>query len=264
MKKTVYTSLFIALVLMGCKDKEKPTIEPKSETTDKTVVTEVGKSKGYQLMVQKCFVCHFPTPNREKKEQMIAPPMLRVQEHYKPAYPNKENFIAAIKSWVKEPTEEKIQMPGASRKFKIMPYMDYSDEDIRLIAETLYDVDFGSTPKGQHKHKGSKKLHLNKGKKWKLSEQAVANVKHIIEKLDRFESKEVADYQVLGKEIFNTAKTLILDKDIEADTFDQVQTYFHNVEGDMHLLMQVESIESAIEIKAKLQKRMNKFFDYFE
>ena len=31
-------------------------------------------------MTQKCYLCHFETPDPSKKDQMIAPPMLRVPE----------------------------------------------------------------------------------------------------------------------------------------------------------------------------------------
>jgi len=262
MKNIFFISLFLTLVFTSCKDQKKPIAAPESDTTSTQVV---NGTDGYKLMEQKCFVCHFPVPNPAKKDQMIAPPMLRIQEHYKPAYPNKEEFIAAIQSWVKEPTEEKIQMPGAARKFKIMPYMAYSDEEIRLIAETLFNVDFGASPKGELKqHNEKKKLQLNKGKKWKLSEQAIANVKGIINKLDQFHSKDLADYQDLGKQVFNTAKNLILDQNIEGEALDQVQIYFHNVENDIHLLMEAKTIEEAQDIKEKIQKRMSKFFDFFE
>ena len=49
----------------------------------------IYNSKGYELMKQKSFICHFEKPDPSKRESMITPPMVRIQEHYKPSYPTK-------------------------------------------------------------------------------------------------------------------------------------------------------------------------------
>ena len=38
-------------------------------------------------------------------------------------------------------------MPGAVRKFNLMPNLGYNKEEIKLIAETLFEIDFGTMPK---------------------------------------------------------------------------------------------------------------------
>jgi len=197
--------------------------------------------------------------------------MLRVQEHYKPTYPDKEDFVAAIKLWVKDPTEDKIQMPGATRKFEIMPYLPYTDKDIELIANTLFEIDFSvdfiaqGSEKGQSNGHGKKQaLQLNNGDKWQLNKEAIATVSGIIKKLDSFKSVNVKDYQNLGKEVFQTAKTLILDKTIENQKFEQLQAFFHNIEEDTHNLIQVKTVEEGQKQQEIIQKKFSKFFDFFE
>ncbi|MGB8375735.1 MAG: hypothetical protein WCE57_10480, partial [Salegentibacter sp.] len=98
-------------------------------------------SRGYELLKQKCYICHFEKPDPSKRDQMIAPPMLQVQEHYKPTYPNKEDFVNAIMAIVKNPSAEKTLMPGAVKKFNLMPKLIYDDAELRLIAETIYEYD---------------------------------------------------------------------------------------------------------------------------
>ena len=271
MKQLFFISiLLLVVVATSCKDTKKST---EGNVSQDTIAQNRQDSEGYKLMEQKCFICHFPVPDSSRKDEMIAPPMLRVQEHYKPAYPNKEDFIVAIKSWVKEPTEDKIQMPGASRKFEIMPYLPYTDEEIVLIATTLFEIDFSADIKsqgsGQGKGQGNghgkkQELQLNNGEKWQLNKEAIATVSRIVKKLDTFKSDDVIAYQNLGKEVFQTAKTLILDKTIENQKFEQLQAFFHNVEEDTHQLIQVKTVTEGKKQQEILKKKFRKFFDFFE
>ena len=264
MKNTFFFVLLLIL-FSNCENrKPKNTNEP---VTKNKLTQNLKQRKGFELMQQKCFICHFPVPDPAKTDQMIAPPMVRVQEHYKPAYPEKEAFVDAIKAWVAKPSEDKVMMPGAVRKFKIMPYMAYQEEDIQLIAETLYDFDFGvAFPKNDLKQRmaTNQKLQLNSGNKWQLDATAITSVKNIIKELKDFDSQEVEEYQQLGNHVFNTAKTLILDKNTDAKALAQVQVFFHNVEDNMHQLMQVKTVEDGKEQRQILQKKFSKFFDFFE
>lgn len=271
MKKVIFISIFLLVAATSCKDTKKTTKKKVSETA---ITQNIQQSEGYKLMEQKCFICHFPVPDGSRRDEMIAPPMLRVQEHYKPAYPNKPDFVTAITAWVKNPTEEKIQMPGAARKFKVMPYLPYTDEEIKQIAETLFEIDFSADFKdkghGQGKGQGNgghgrkQELQLNKGEKWQLNKAAIDNANEIIQKLDTFKSDDVKAYNQLGKEVFQTAKTLILDKTIENEKFNQVQAFFHNVEEDIHNLIQVKTVKEGQKKQEIIKKKFAKFFDYFE
>jgi len=264
MKKGIFISILFLVSVTSCKDKKK--VE-ETHTDKATIVQNSQKSEGYKLMEQKCFICHFSVPDRSRKEEMIAPPMLRVQEHYKPAYPNKSDFVNAITAWVKDPTEDKIQMPGAARKFKVMPYLPNTDQEIKLIAETLFEIDFGVDLKGKdhgNGHKRKQNLQLNNGKKWQLNKEIIANVNDVINQLNSFKSDDVKAYNQLGKDIFKTAKTLILDKDIESQKFEEVQAFFHNIEEDIHQLMQVKTVAEGQKQQKTLKKKFSKFFDFFK
>jgi hypothetical protein len=258
MRNLFYISTISLLSFTSCTKENKVDIKK-----DIAVVTNqsVYDSKGYELMKNNCFVCHFPKPDPSKRNQMIAPPMQKVQEHYKPAYPNKEEFVKAIKTWVANPSEDKVQMPGVVRKFNLMPKLVVADEDIKLIAETLYEIDFGISPK---MHNQNQELQLNNGKKWKLNKTAINKATTIIKKLNEFKSNDVNTYQNFGKEIFDTAKTILLDKNLSAKPLEQLQVFFHNIEGNMHNLMKVKTIDEGKEQQEILKKKFNAFLEYFE
>jgi len=93
--------------------------------------------KGYQLIKTYCYVCH--NPNVTRHDQMIAPPMMMVKRHYQPNFTNKEDFINAIVNWVHHPSAEKALMPGAVRKFKIMPPLAYPKEDLEAMWIEIYE-----------------------------------------------------------------------------------------------------------------------------
>ena len=259
MKKIFYILIASIFFFSTSCTKEKKTVVKKeiAVNTDQLIY----QSKGYKLMEQKCFICHFPKSDPSKRDQMIAPPMLRVQEHYKPSYSKKEDFVNAIRTWVANPTEDKVQMPGAVRKFNIMPKLAYADEDVKLIAETLYDIDFGVSPK---MHNNNQKLQLNNGKKWELDKTAITKVNTIIKKLNNFKSDDVNEYQNFGKEVFSTAKTILLDKNISNEKLEQLQAFFHNTEENMHDLIKVKTIEEGQKQQVILKGKFNEFLNFFE
>lgn len=237
-------------------------ISCESNNENKSTVKDITQSKGYELMTKKCYICHFEKPNPAKRDSMLAPPMLRVQEHYKPSFPNKEAFVEAVVKWVNNPNLDDALMPGAIRKFKVMPNLFYDEVEIRLIAETMYDYDFGSMPK----HKGNKlqKVQLNNGTKWKVNEGTIQQISQTSQLLQEFEPNDISDYNQLGKDVFNHSKTIMLDESYSGELFDQLHYFFANVEENMHLLIATKSIDEAKEQCEILKIKFGKFNQYFE
>ncbi len=262
MKKLTY--LIISIFLISLTSCEKKTTD-KAQTSDMAVqtTTKVTSSTilGYDLMKQNCFVCHMEKPDPSKKGQMIAPPMLRVQEHYKPSFPKKEEFVNAVIAWVKNPTEDNVMMPGAVRKFNLMPKIEIKDADLKLIAETLYEIDLGNMPKMNAQK--TKKLTLNNGEKWVLNEKSKETIKSIQEKLSK-NYTDVKSLNQLGKDVFSEAKNILLDKSYNEKTFSQIQLFFHNIEGDMHNLIAAKTIEEGKKEQQILVDKFKKFNTYFK
>jgi mono/diheme cytochrome c family protein len=97
-----------------------------------TLVAE--EMRGEALFQQLCAECHVSEGAPTK-----APPMFAVVNHIKGSYPDREEFIERIVDWVWQPDASQSLMPGALRRFGPMPKLGYDAEQVRLIAEYLFD-----------------------------------------------------------------------------------------------------------------------------
>lgn len=258
---------FVGLISCNSNKKNKENLQSENSNTKEIVVhkkvtsTIKVQSKGYKLMQQKCYICHFETPDPSKRDQMIAPPMLRVQEHYKPTYTNKEEFVKAIMAFTKNPSEEKTLMPGAVKKFSLMPKLPYDDAELNLIAETIYDYEFSQAPKMKMM---ASVLQLNNGKKWVLKKESILLINTIIKKTSNFKSTKIEAYNKLGKDVFNDAKTIMLDDSYQDELFNQIHIFFAGIENNMHTLMSTTSISEANKELTELNQQLKGFHNYFE
>lgn len=90
---------------------------------------------GKALMELNCNACHSPTAEENAR---IAPPMIAIKKHYLKEGMTKEDFIADIQKWIKDPSESISKMPGAIKKFGVMAKVDYPKETIDQIADYLF------------------------------------------------------------------------------------------------------------------------------
>ncbi|MCF6167245.1 hypothetical protein [Lutibacter sp.] len=258
-KNIKYLAIIISTVLLSCNNSKTE----KANNTGKMVAqSDIKKSEGYKLLESKCYICHFKTPDPANINQMIAPPMLRVQEHYKPSYPEKEDFIKAVMAYVNNPSEDKTLMPGAVKKFNLMPKVIYNQNELKLIAETIYNYEFGSAPKVRMQM--LRGVQLNNGERWKLKHETIEIVDNIINKLYTFKSDNIADYSQFGKDIFEQAKFIMLDKSYTGTKFEQIHVFFNGAEKDMHSLIEEKSIDNAKKTIEDLKIKFNNFYDFFE
>ena len=146
MKHVITIILFT--IFFGCQKSEKPDYAVKSQAPD--VVQE--KHPGKKLMEMQCYICHNP---KTAEQNRIAPPMIAIKNHYLTKGISKEDFIKDIQNFVKNPTAENSKMPGAVKKFGLMPKQYYSDKTIREIADYLYDNDV-EKPKDYDENHGKK------------------------------------------------------------------------------------------------------------
>lgn len=97
----------------------------------------VDNSNGKELMENNCFSCH----NTQGTDNMLAPPMQRVKDHYLDENTTKDEFVTSIVEWCKNPTEENSRMPGARNKFGLMPKQEFDWDEVAAIASYLYEND---------------------------------------------------------------------------------------------------------------------------
>ncbi|NER10887.1 Cytochrome c553 [Muriicola jejuensis] len=126
--------LLVPFIFLSCREGKKndPTPEPLSDP----IVMDQSLEHGKKLVESECYVCHNP---KAEEADMIAPPMVAVRSHYTDKKTTREEFSRSLTDWLNDPRPEKVKMRGAYRRFGIMPYQPYSEEDLRDISAYLYD-----------------------------------------------------------------------------------------------------------------------------
>jgi len=130
-----YFILFSFLGLVSCQN-DKKEFQPIKEKNNTYELTQ--EHEGKKLMETNCYLCH--SPNAGENEGRIAPPMVAIKARYidKEGY-NKDEFIAAMTSFVKNPTEDKALMYGAVKKHGLMPRQVFPEGSVEKIAEFMFD-----------------------------------------------------------------------------------------------------------------------------
>lgn len=146
--KVIMAGIFAGSLMVSgglwAEDKAAP-VEGATEAAEATVATEAAAESteneaevrsGEAVYQSVCMACHvaegMPT---------VAPPIFAVKNHVLGAYPEREAFIKQVTEWVKAPDEKNALMPGAIRKFGLMPATEVPDEELQAVAEFLYDSD---------------------------------------------------------------------------------------------------------------------------
>ncbi len=134
---------------------------------------------GFQLLEANCFTCHSP---RGGMDVRVAPPMIAIKKHYINENTSKEEFTNALIAFVTHPSKEISKMPGARKKFGLMPQMDFSEEQLTQIAAYLYETEIEAPDWFEEHYQQERKKHgkanttltsLEKGKKYAMATKAI-------------------------------------------------------------------------------------------
>ena len=257
--------IFVLIIAFGCRGNEqsKSNSENKNDNNN-TLVATPNNDKAYSLLKKHCYICHL-APG----DEMIAPPMVRVKEHYLPVYSKKEDFINAIVKWVKNPNEDDALMPGAVRKFECMPPQAHIPEDtVRLIASYIYDNELEMPRHFMRNHNGNRHNRRNqnagnRNEKIKVSKVVLQTMDEVKKIMQEFSPQNIDDYNKLGKMIFDKSKIIVMDKSNKGEKWDILHDYFSGMEEDMHRLMATKDIEEAKTLKRRLSNKISKFDSRF-
>lgn len=74
-------------------------------------------------------------------DERIAPPMFAAKNHYKDLT-NKQDFVEVLSAYLQAPSEDAARMPGAIKKFGLMPDLDLDAETADAIAAFIWETDF--------------------------------------------------------------------------------------------------------------------------
>lgn len=123
----------IFMILWSCSGGDDSSISSKMQRQ-----IENEPHPGEKLIEKHCYLCH----NQESQEDgRIGPPMTHVKMHYLDAYPEQAEFTKQLISFVQNPTEDHSIMPGALKKFGLMPKQQFTPETLEQIADYLFTRD---------------------------------------------------------------------------------------------------------------------------
>ena len=125
--------MLLVFLVFSCKKKPASEVSSVEQQVEQTPVQHEGK----KLMETKCYLCH--SPSEPEKGKRIGPPMVGVKGHYLEEFKDKESFVNAISDFVKAPSQEKVKLKGAVKRFGVMPYQHYPEQEIRKIAEYMFE-----------------------------------------------------------------------------------------------------------------------------
>lgn len=95
-------------------------------------LSEVGDNRdNFESLCQSCHVA--------QGRPAVAPPAFAVAHHVKAEVSERQAFIEWVLHWVQSPDVERSMMPGAVRRFGLMPRLNYREGQIRSAAAYLYD-----------------------------------------------------------------------------------------------------------------------------
>ncbi len=157
----------ISLSLFACKKNNNTSYEDSSEVVELT--SQELAEKGKKTMENKCYLCHNPSSSEKNR---VGPPMAAIKARYLQDASTKEEFVNSIWHFVEKPTKDKAKLKGAVKRFGVMPYQKYSQEEIEAIAHFMYEYKI-EEPEwfGEHWEKNHGGEYGQKGKEWNAEEQ---------------------------------------------------------------------------------------------
>ncbi|MBZ9627908.1 DUF3365 domain-containing protein [Psychroflexus sp. CAK1W] len=161
MKWILMVSVILAS-LTSCKKSSQGDKAEYFELKSTDINSEEIAVRGKTLMENKCYLCHNP---KAEEGSMIAPPMIAIKARYSKDAKSKKEFMADIWNFVEKPAQDKAKLKGAVKRFGLMPYQPYAQEDIEAIAAFIYDYEI-EKPEWfeQHWKKNHEKRYRQKGK----------------------------------------------------------------------------------------------------
>jgi cytochrome c553 len=125
----------LAFLTMACNsfDSKEPS---KTLPTDPEILAQIQAGKS--LVETNCYACHSPTASLNGR---LAPPMAAVKSHYLDETSTLPAFAAEVVRFLGKPSEEYTRMPGAVKRFGLMPQVQYPEEDLRAIAAYVFYAD---------------------------------------------------------------------------------------------------------------------------
>ncbi len=128
-------ALTAALLLGSCRDKTSSASQAEGADNEALALADIHPGK--KLMETNCYLCH--SPSAPENEGRIGPPMAAIKAYYLAEDPTLEQFTQEMLAFLNQPSAEKAKMKEAVARYGLMPYQQYSEENIRQIAAFIYE-----------------------------------------------------------------------------------------------------------------------------
>lgn len=129
----IFTFTVVAIFIIGCSNSEKQTT---TVANDPAEMSPLELAEGFQLTENNCFACHSPDASIENR---VAPPMVAIKKHYIDSLTSQAQFTQDLITFLNKPSEEISKMPGAVKRFGVMPKMNFNEEQITKMAAYIYN-----------------------------------------------------------------------------------------------------------------------------
>lgn len=132
--RTILPFLIGFSFLMACRNTN---VSEQTETQSAAIsgVNAEQLAEGFQLLETNCFSCHSPNASMENR---AAPPMEAVKRHYFEEGMTEAEFSKDFVAFLQNPNKENSKMPGAIRRFGVMPKMNFTKTQLQRIATYVY------------------------------------------------------------------------------------------------------------------------------
>jgi hypothetical protein len=157
--KTIF--LIVPLTLLFSCNTKNNNYKPISAEKDLAMLN--NQPEGKKLMETYCYACH--NPDLPENAARTAPPMIAIKMHYLKDGITKEAFISEMITFVENPTEDKVLLKGAFKRFGLMPKQVFPEGTIDKIASYMYDNQIEEPEWFQEHWKSKKPSNLNKSDK---------------------------------------------------------------------------------------------------
>jgi mono/diheme cytochrome c family protein len=130
----------MTIVLAACSagDVSEQSIDqaPSETAASRGTATVDPVAAGQAVFDQICVACHTvqPPPN-------LAPPMMGIAGHYRDAFTDRDEAVAAMVAYIQSPDSAKSQLGAeAFRRFGIMAPLPLPEADLRAAAAWIWDM----------------------------------------------------------------------------------------------------------------------------
>lgn len=127
--------LILNIILFGRVIASESDVNRYDYIKDRREKSDSVSDAGLKLLKNKCLSCHGWSMSENNR---IAPPMIAIKRRYLKSSTDMTEFVNSISNFAINPELSTSKMPGAIKRFGLMPKLGFNEEELRLIANTIY------------------------------------------------------------------------------------------------------------------------------